>query len=63
MNEDYYTIKVNGVAVAKRVTLGYAGLFMKAIMQEYWKDDVIEVTIQREPDDKVQESIPDKEDN
>ena len=62
MNEDYYTIVVNNVEVAKHVTLGYAGLFMKAIMQEYWKDDAIEVTIRREPDDRVQENIPDKED-
>lgn len=61
MNEDYYSIIVNNVIVAKHVTLGYAGLFMKAIMQEYWKDDTIEVTIKREPDLRVEEA-PDKED-
>jgi hypothetical protein len=62
MNEDYYSILVNSVEVARHVTLGYAGLFMKAIMQEYWKDDTIEVTIRREPDIRTQEATPDKED-
>lgn len=61
MGEDYYTILVNNVDVARHVSLGYASLFMKAIMQEYWKDDDIEVMIRREPDCSVKEPSSSKD--
>lgn len=45
---DTYKIEVSGTIIAEGVTLEYACLFAKAIMEEYWQEPDIDVTIKRE---------------
>lgn len=54
MPEVTYSIKVGTVIVAKHVSLNYACIFLKAIMQEFYNDTDIGVEIVREPDLRVQ---------
>ena len=50
MKEDFYTIKVENVKIAQHISLEYACIFLKAIMQEFYNEPDIKVTIEREPD-------------
>lgn len=48
MGCDTYSVLVDNVCVAQGVPFGYAVIFIKAIMDEYYNDPDISVTITRE---------------
>lgn len=48
MNCDLYTVCVEQIKVAKDLSLDYAVIFVKAIMQEFYNDPRITVSIVRQ---------------
>ena len=47
MCEDYYRVLIDGLVIAEKVSLNYAILFVKTIVQEYYNDTEMTVGIQR----------------
>ena len=48
MEIDYYTVFYKGTPLAQHMLLQYAIMFVKAVMQEYWQTNDMELTIKRE---------------
>lgn len=49
MGEDTYKLIVGTTVVAQHVSLKYACIFLEAIMHEFYADEDIRVSIEREP--------------
>lgn len=41
MNDDYFAVYCDNVKLADNMTLGTALLFIKAYVQEYWRDNFV----------------------
>lgn len=52
MNPDYYKIKIDNIEIANHITLEYVGVFVKAIFQEFYNDNTLGVTIERETSER-----------
>ena len=48
MEIDYYSVICKGTPLAEHMQLGYAILFAKAVLNEFWQTNNMEVTIRRE---------------
>lgn len=55
MSEYKYSVFMDGICVAKSMNLDGATLFMKALLQTYYNEKTIKVSIQK--DDAIQEEV------
>jgi len=48
MGCDTYSVWVENICVARGMSIDYAVIFLKAIMQEYYNETTLAITIERE---------------